>query len=119
MVRQAIYFPGFERCDFEKLIAKVGSGYPDDIQEFNKWRAHLPYLENDDKTLWKTFYVDLDSFSGDYPDDEAVDHAMDIFMSRFGDLCRLVSFIFDPVEQQNVKLFFQEKMNVCPAEVPI
>jgi hypothetical protein len=30
-----------------------------------------------------------------------------------------VSFIFDPVEKENVKKFFQEKLNECPAEVPI
>jgi hypothetical protein len=119
MAQRAIYFPGFERCDFEKLIDKVGSGNPDESEAFNQWRGQLRYLENENRPLWYTFYVDLDSFSGDYPDGESVDQALDIFTSRFEDLCRLVSFIFDPVEQQNVKLFFQEKVNEYKVEVPL
>ena len=119
MAQRAFYFPGFEPCDFEKLIDKVGSGNPDEFEKFNQWREQLRYPKNENKPLWYTFYVDLNLFSGDYPDGESVDHALEAFTSRFEDLCRLVSFIFDPVEKENVKKFFQEKLNECPAEVPI
>ena len=119
MAQRAVYFPGFERCDFEELIEMVGSGNPDEIEPFNQWREQLRYLENENEALWYTFYFDLRQFSGDYPDDESLDHALDVFTSRYEDLIRIVSFIFDPVEQDNVKQFFQQKLNECPAEVPI
>ena len=118
MAQRMVYFPGFERCDFEEIIEKVGSGNPDEIEMFNQWMNKMVYLHNKNKPSWMVIYNKLEVTASYYHDDE-IEHMLSHFNTYFEDLIRLVSFIFDPVEQEKVKQFFQEKLNECPAEVPI
>lgn len=119
MVQRVVYFPGFERCDYRELIEKVGSGNPDEIQEFNRWVNEMRYLHNKNEPSWMVLYKEMEYLGGDYPDGESADHAHDIFTSNFQSLCRIVSFIFDPVEKENVKKFFQEQLNEYLVAVPV
>ena len=109
--QEAKYFPGIGRLDIEEFIEKVGSGNPNKIPEFNRRVNEMPYPNNENEPLWMLLYTDLELYAGDYPDEESVEHALNAFTSCFQTLCHIVAFIFDPVKKENVKLFFQEKLN--------